>query len=84
MLSYTTESIAELEISLLLSIFQFNPAYQGDEQMALEGTEKTRVDQFVVLIPYFTFMMRANVILVPLRGEFSAYIFVHATLCVGS
>ena len=35
--SPTTESIAELEISLLLSIFQFNPAYQGDEQMALEG-----------------------------------------------
>lgn len=31
-LSCTTVSIAELETSLLLSIFQYNPAYQGDEQ----------------------------------------------------
>ena len=34
-------------------------------------TEQTEVDQFGVLIPCFKFMMRANVILVHLRGEFS-------------
>ena len=34
-------------------------------------TEQTRVDQFGVLVPCFKFMMRANVILEHLRGEFS-------------
>ena len=34
-------------------------------------TEQTEVDQFGVLTPCFKFMMRANVVLVRLRGEFS-------------
>ena len=38
-------------------------------------TEQTRVDEFGVLILCFKFMMRANIILVHLKGEFSELTF---------
>jgi len=48
-------------------------------------TEQTGVDPIRVLILCFKFMMRANIILVHLRGGvLLTYIFVHATVCVRS